>query len=173
MQLLISRGVDVNATGPKAKPHWIRTAAAPPADLLLKSGAKDRRRHPPRVVPAATIREALGVPLLQRNDVLSIKKSAASRSQQHVDGDDVGRARELVVDEKRPQPGEGDRCLCGELERASPAGHGHTGRRRYDQLHPVGLAVSVIQRMKRLPPWRYIKAPKPDGHWAISAPTAA
>jgi ankyrin repeat protein len=83
VQLLLSRGVDVNATGPKGETALMyarQRGAASVIDLLVKSGAKDAGAPPPsspRVVPAATIRDALerSVPLLQRNDVLSMKKS--------------------------------------------------------------------------------------------------
>jgi hypothetical protein len=83
VRALLSKGVDVNATGPKGETALMlaqQHGATAVVDLLLKSGAKDvpfSGAPEPRSVPAASIRDALArsVPLLQRNDVLSMKKS--------------------------------------------------------------------------------------------------
>ena len=83
IQLLIDKGADVNAVGANgetalslARQH----GATPVVDLLLKSGAKESVAPAAaalRVMPAPTIRAALerSVPLLQKNDVTSMKKS--------------------------------------------------------------------------------------------------
>jgi len=83
IQLLISKGADVNAVGPKGETAVSlarQRGATPVVDLLLKSGARDVPAATPEVIrpaPAASIAAALGrsVPLLQKNDVSSLKKS--------------------------------------------------------------------------------------------------
>jgi ankyrin repeat protein len=83
VQLLLAQGVDVNATGPKGETALMyarQHGATPIVDLLLKSGARDSAPASapvPQAAPAASIRQALerSVPLLQRNDVSSMKKA--------------------------------------------------------------------------------------------------
>jgi ankyrin repeat protein len=83
VRLLISRGVDVNAIGPKGETALMyarQRGATRVVDLLLEAGAKDPgmvASPSARVAPAASIRDALArsVPLLQKNDVMSMKKS--------------------------------------------------------------------------------------------------
>jgi len=83
VQSLIDKGADVDAVGANGETALSlarQRGATPIVDLLLKSGAKESggpAAAAPRAMPAATIRVALerSVPLLQKNDVLSMKKS--------------------------------------------------------------------------------------------------
>jgi ankyrin repeat protein len=83
IRLLIDKGADVNAVGPNGETPLSlarQRGTTPIVDLLLKSSAKESVAAPaatPRVMPAPTIRAALerSVPLLQKNDVTSMKKS--------------------------------------------------------------------------------------------------
>ena len=83
VQALIDRGVDVNATTAKGETALglaRQRGAQAVVDLLLKAGAKDTAQSsapPPAPAPATSIRSALGrsLPLLQQNDVTSLKKA--------------------------------------------------------------------------------------------------
>jgi len=83
VQMLLNRGVDVNAVGPKGETALglaKQRGATPLVDLLVKAGAKESAMGAStslRPAPAASIRIAIerSVPLLQDNDVSSMKKA--------------------------------------------------------------------------------------------------
>jgi ankyrin repeat protein len=82
VQLLIARGVDVNATnamGETALGHARLRGNTPIVDLLLKAGAKEPAApaSPGTPSPAASVRAALdrSLPMLQRNDENFLRKA--------------------------------------------------------------------------------------------------